>query len=225
MSDFILVPGAGGVATAYWRNVSNQLQRAGHRALPVDLPGAAPDVGLPEYSALVAGAIEASADAVVVAQSLGAFTAVMACSQTSAARLILVNAMVPVPGETPGDWWGATGAIGARTAVAKSRGYTDEFDLATYFLHDLEPDDAAAVLADPGHEADVVFGQPCDVGTWPEVLTAAIVGSDDRMFPVDFQRQLLVDRAGVAPTVISGGHLLALANPDGLTEALLALSA
>ncbi|HEX7459952.1 MAG TPA: alpha/beta hydrolase [Acidimicrobiales bacterium] len=224
MSDFILVPGAGGIATPYWRRVSSSLQRSGHRAFPVDLPGSSPDAGLPEYSALVADAIQDTADPVVVAQSLGAFAAVMACSHVQARSLVLVNAMVPAPGETPGEWWGATGAVAARTLAARSRGYTDEFELATYFLHDLNPDDAAAVLADPGHEADIVFGQPCAVDTWPEIPTAAIVGSDDRLFPLEFQQQLLVDRAGVTPVVMPGGHLLALANPDGLTEALVVLT-
>jgi pimeloyl-ACP methyl ester carboxylesterase len=132
--------------------------------------------------------------------------------------------MVPAPGETPGEWWEATGAIAARTVAARSRGYTDEFELATYFLHDLNPEDAAAVLDDPGDEADIVFGQPCDVTTWPQIPTAAIVGSDDRLFPLEFQTQLLIDRVGVTPVVLPGGHLLALANPDGLTEALLVLA-
>ncbi len=224
MADFILVPGAGGIATPYWHRVSTKLERAGHSAFPIDLPGSSPDVGLPEYSAMVAGAIQGTADPVVVAQSLGAFAAVMACSQVQARRLVLVNAMVPAPGETPGDWWGATGAVTARVSTARSRGYTDEFELATYFLHDLNTDDAAGVLSDPGHEADIVFGQPCDFASWPEVETAAIVGSDDRLFPLEFQRQLLVDRAGVTPVVIPGGHLLALANSDGLTEALLVVA-
>jgi hypothetical protein len=225
VTDFILVPGAGGIAAPYWRAVSARLRRAGHRALPIDLPGSAPNAGLPEYSALVAEAINGSADSVVVAHSLGAFTAVMACSQADARMLVLVNAMVPTPGETPGDWWEATGAISARTIAARSGGYSEEFDLPTYFLHDLEPDDAAAVRADPGNEAEIVFSQRCDVATWPEVLTAAVVGADDRLFPADFQRQLLADRAGVTPVVIPGGHLLALANPDGVTDALLIQSA
>ena len=224
MADFILVPGAGGMATPYWHHVSSDLQRSGHRAFPIDLPGSSPDAGLPEYSALVADAVQDSADTVVVAQSLGAFAAVMACSQAQARSLVLVNAMVPAPGETPGEWWEATGAIAARTVAARSRGYTDEFELATYFLHVLNPEDAAAVLDDPGDEADIVFGQPCDVTTWPQIPTAAIVGSDDRLFPLEFQTQLLIDRVGVTPVVLPGGHLLALANPDGLTEALLVLA-
>jgi hypothetical protein len=59
---------------------------------------------------------------------------------------------------------------------------------------------------------------------WPQIPTAAIVGSDDRRFPLEFQRRLLVDRVGVTPVVLLGDHLLALANADGLTQALLALA-
>ena len=154
---------------------------------------------------------------------MGGFSAVMACGRVSVDRLILVNAMVPAPGETPGEWWAATGAITARTAAAQAVGYDTEFDLETYFLHDLTPEDAAAVLADPGHEADVAFGQPCDIEAWPDVATAAIIGRDDRLFPVGFQRELLRERVGVDALTVPGGHLLALANPDGLFEALLHL--
>ena len=48
MTDFVLVPGSGGIATPYWRLVSDRLQHLGHRAFPVDLPGSAPEAGLPE---------------------------------------------------------------------------------------------------------------------------------------------------------------------------------
>jgi pimeloyl-ACP methyl ester carboxylesterase len=173
---------------------------------------------------MIIGAIESCAAPVVVAQSMGGFSAAMACDRVPVRGLILVNAMVPAPGETPGEWWAATGAITARTTAAAAHGYDTEFDLETYFLHDLTPEDAAAVLADPGDEADVAFGQPCAIGAWPDVATAAIIGRDDRLFPVGFQQELLRERVGVDATVIPGGHLLALANPDGLSEALLSLS-
>lgn len=225
MTDFVLVPGAGGIATPYWRLVSDRLRSVGHQAFPVDLPGDAQDAGLPEYANLVATAMRGCSEPVVVAQSLGGFSAVMACDQVSARKLILVNAMVPVPGETPGAWWSETGAVEARIEAAKVGGYSIDFDIATYFLHDLPPDDAAAVLANPGEEADLVFGQPCAVDAWPDVPIAAIVGRDDRMFPVEFQLHQMIERVGVTATVIPGGHLLALANPDGLTDALLRLAA
>jgi hypothetical protein len=201
--------------------VSAQLESAGHRALPVDLPGADPEAGLPDYAALIINAIESCAEPVVVAQSMGAFSAVMACDRIPVGGLILVNAMVPAPGETPGEWWKATDAINARIAAAEAGGYDTDFDLETYFLHDLAPGAAAAVLANPGDEADVAFGQQCDIKNWPDVTTAAVIGRDDRLFPVEFQRRLLRERVGVDAIVVPGGHLLALANPDALFQALL----
>jgi pimeloyl-ACP methyl ester carboxylesterase len=223
-TDFVLVPGAGGVATLYWRHVSALLEAAGHGAVPVDLPGDAPDAGLPEYAAMVTDAIRGCAAPVVVAQSMGGFSAVMACDRVPVRELVLVNAMVPAPGETPGEWWTATGAIDARIAAAKAGGYDTEFDLATYFLHDLDAADAAAILANPLEEADIAFGQRCEISTWPDVATAAVIGRDDRFFPVEFQRQLVRERVGVDATVVPGGHLLGLANPKGLFEALLELT-
>lgn len=211
------------MATLYWRLVSTQLEEAGHRAIPVDLPGGDSDAGLPEYAAMIIEAIQSCADPTVVAQSMGGFSAVMACERVPVRGLILVNAMVPAPGETPGEWWTATGAVDARIAAAEAGGYDTEFDMETYFLHDLSAEDAAAVLADPGDEADIAFAQTCEVAAWPDVPTAAVIGRDDRLFPVEFQRQLVHERVGVDSTVVRGGHLLALANPDGLSEALLDL--
>ena len=55
---------------------------------------------------------------------------------------------------------------------------------------------------------------------WPDLPTSAIVGRDDRLFPEGLQRRILDDRLGIEPTVIDGGHLVALANPAGLAKAL-----
>jgi pimeloyl-ACP methyl ester carboxylesterase len=225
VTDFILVPGAGGLATLYWHLVNARLEAAGHRTFPVDLPGEAPDAGLVAYATIIVDVVESCTEPTLVAQSMGGFSAVMACDRAPVRKLVLVNAMVPAPAETPGEWWAATRATAARTAAAEIDGYDTEFDLATYFLHDLDSEEAAAVLSNPGIEADIAFAEPCIFASWPDVPTAAVVGRDDRFFPVEFQRQMLRERAGVEATVIAGGHLLALANPDGLCKALLDLEA
>src|ERR1700729_1495360 len=71
---FALIPGAGGAAW-YWHRVVPLLQEAGHEAIAVDLPGDDEQAGLPEYARLVVDAIGGRDDVVVVAQSLGGFTA------------------------------------------------------------------------------------------------------------------------------------------------------
>ena len=210
MSRFVLVPGAGGAAS-YWDRVAPLLPEA----VAVDLPGPDPAAGLPEYTDLVLRAIGDGRGVVVVAQSMGAFPAVMACARQPVDLLVLVNAMIPAPGETPGQWWANTGSEPARLAAAEAGGYPPEIDLATYFLHDV-PDPAL----DDRDEADIAFDQPCDITRWPAVPTRVVAGSDDRFFPADFQRRLARDRVGVDADVLPGGHLNALSRPAELAEYL-----
>lgn len=112
MTTFVLVPGAGGAAW-YWHRVVDELQRLGHEAIAVDLPSADPDAGLADYvDAVVAGA-GGRTEVVVVGQSLGGFSAPLACRPLRAVGLVLVNAMIPTPGET--------GAHGGRTPGSRPR--------------------------------------------------------------------------------------------------------
>jgi pimeloyl-ACP methyl ester carboxylesterase len=219
VSVFVLIPGAGGAAW-YWHRVVPELQARGHEAVAVDLPGADESAGLPEYADAVVAAVGGHHDVVVVAQSMGGFTAPVACARTSVRLLILVNAMIPVPGETLGDWWGDTGWEPARVAAAQAGGYPAEFDLATYFLHDVPADVVAAGEAHNYPEADIAFSQPCAIERWPDVSTRVLAGQDDRFFPLEFQRQNALDRLGLGTDVIGGGHLVALSNPAGLAARL-----
>ena len=150
---FVLVPGAGGAAW-YWHRVVPLLRAAGHAAIAVDLPGDDPQAGLPEYARLVGAAVDGRPDVVLVAQSLGGFTAPMAAAVAPVSAIVLVNAMIPVPGETPGAWWGNTGQAEASAAAAERGGYSTEFDLPTYFLHDVPAEVAAAGEPHQRPEAD-----------------------------------------------------------------------
>ena len=78
MARFILIPGAGGVAW-YWHRVVPLLEAATHEAIAVDLPGDDPKAGLKDYADRVVAAIGARGDLIVVAQSLGGFTAPLVC--------------------------------------------------------------------------------------------------------------------------------------------------
>ncbi|HEY9367653.1 alpha/beta hydrolase [Streptomyces sp.] len=221
MSVFVLIPGAGGAAW-YWHRVVPELQARGHEAVAVDLPGADESAGLPEYTDAVVAAIGDHDDVVVVAQSMGGFTAPMACTRTQAGLLVLVNAMIPLPGETPGQWWDDTGSEAARVAAAEAGGYTTEFDLATYFLHDVPAEVAAAGAAHERPEADIAFSQPCGIERWPDVPTRVLAAAEDRFFPLEFQRRVARERLGITADEVSGGHLVALSHPVDLVDRLLA---
>jgi pimeloyl-ACP methyl ester carboxylesterase len=218
---FILIPGAGGTAW-YWHRVAKLLQQAGHKAIAVDLPGDDPAAGLPEYVELVRAAAQDHKNVVLVAQSLGGFTAALAAREVALDALIFVNAMVPAPGETAGAWWDNTGWEPARRSAAERGGYSPDFDLQTYFLHDVPPEVAAEGEPYQRPEADVVFTSPCDFGEWPDTLVKVVTGADDRFFPAAFQRAVSRDRLGIEPDVLPGGHLMALSQPEALSRYLLA---
>ena len=222
MSTFVLIPGAGG-AGWYWHRVVPQLREAGHQAIAVDLPAADDSAGLSEYAGIVAATIGDRTDVVLVAQSLGGFTAPLVATAVPVRALVLVHAMIPVPGETAGQWWENTGWAQAREAAADLGGYPREVDLAVYFLHDVSPDVAAAGEAHQSPEADAAFRSRCDFSAWPQVPIRVVAGADDRFFPVGFQRALARDRLGVEADVLPGGHLIALSQPASLTSYLLAI--
>lgn len=224
MTTFILIPGAGGVAW-YWHRVVPLLEQAGHAAIAIDLPGDDEKAGLPEYADIVLDAIDEHRDGstavALVAQSLGGFTAPMVCAAAPIESLTFVNAMIPVPHETPGDWWGDTGSNEARIAAARANGYGDDFDPDTYFLHDVPAEIAAEGEQHQRDETDAVFASPCDFATWPSIPIRAVAGAGDRFFPVEFQRRVARERLGIEADILPGGHLMSLSHPAQLAEFLL----
>jgi len=221
MATFILIPGAGGMAS-YWYRVVPLLRDAGHDAIAVDLPGDDEQAGLSTYADRVVAAIGSKTGVVLVAQSLGGFTAPLVCARVPVRMLVFVNAMIPVPGETPGDWGENTGSAAARLAAAKQGGYPTDFDDDTYFFHDVPPEVVAEGEKKARGEAEMIFGEPCRFEAWPEIPIHAIAGRDDRLFPLDFQRRVVRERLGIEVDELPGGHLVALAHPRGLVDQLLA---
>ena len=222
-STYILVPGAGGVA-AYWRPVADELRRRGHEAIPVDLPGDDAEAGLTQYADLLVAAADNRSAVVLVGQSMGAFPAAMAAARLSASRLVLLNAMIPAPGETPGDWWENTGQADARRAneTAAGRNPDAPFDERSGFFHDVPAEVTREAFSRPERgQAGKPFGEPWPLAAWPDVPTSGIAGSDDRIFPLEFQQRVARERLGIELAVIPSGHLPSLSVPDALVAAIL----
>lgn len=218
MTTFALIPGAGG-DQAYWTFLAPELESRGHGAIAVDIPENDPDLGLAGFARVAEDAISGATDVVLVAQSLGGFTAPMV--RRPARMIVLLNAMIPIPGESPDQWWSHTGAIDARRAVDLATGRDPEFDFERHFLHDLPASAKAMLLAgEPRAPSPLAMGQPCEFTTWPDVTIKVLVGADDRFFPADFQRRVAEDRLGIEADQLAGGHLIALSNPQGLADRL-----
>jgi pimeloyl-ACP methyl ester carboxylesterase len=224
VTTFVLIPGAGGSAW-YWHRVAPLLRQAGHEAIPVDLPADDESAGLPEYARLVTDAIGGRDDVMLVPMSLGGFTAPLVASAVPVRGIVFVNAMIPLPGETAGAWWDNTGSSAARIAAAEAKGYATEFDLDTYFLHDVAADVLAGGEQQQRNEADAAFASVCDFASWPPVLMRVVAGADDRFFPAEFQRRVARERLGLDTDELPGGHLMALAHPEPLAGYLVAAAA
>jgi pimeloyl-ACP methyl ester carboxylesterase len=219
---YVLIPGAGGGAD-YWHLLVDELHRRGHAAVAVDLPAADDTAALPEYADLVRAAIGDRDGVTLVAQSLGAFTAPLVADDPRVAMVVLVNPMVPAPGETPGQWWEATGHAQARAAyaVAEGRPPRDDVDLMVDFFHDVPaPVVDRLMTAEARPESAAVFVRPNPLRRWPDVPTRVVTGRDDRFFPAEFQRRLARERLGVEPDLLPGGHLVALSQPVRLADQL-----
>jgi hypothetical protein len=222
MTEYALIPGADGRAW-YWHRVVPELRALGHEAIAVDLP-ADEDAGLAYCADSVVEQLgPAPGRLVVVAQSLAGFIAPMLCERVAVEELILVNAMIPAPGETAGQWWANTGQPQARgeQAVRDGRDPDAEFDALADFFHDVPREvTAEALSAAPGGPSQALFADPWPLGSWPQVRTRVLQGRDDRFFPLDFQRRIAAERLGLPVEELPGGHLIALSRPSSLTTAI-----
>jgi pimeloyl-ACP methyl ester carboxylesterase len=136
-------------------------------------------------------------------------------AKVSVRHLVLVNPMIPKPGEAAGEWWGAVGQEQAR----RDAGFGD-FDVERDFLHDL-PADVRAELAKGGrNQSERSFADPYPLTSWPAVPTTVLAGTDDRLFPIALQRRVARERLCLPVVEVPGGHLNALSHPSEVASAL-----
>ena len=137
MASYALIHGAGSDSW-YWHLVAPRLRALGHDVVAPDLPCDDDTAGLAEYADVVVDAVGDRGHVILVAQSLGGFTAPLVCDRLPVVLLVLVAAMTPSPGESPGEWWSNTG-----------HHFPDPFDPEVVFAHDLPPEVAAGVSGAP----------------------------------------------------------------------------
>jgi pimeloyl-ACP methyl ester carboxylesterase len=218
MATYALIPGGGGDPWE-WHRLVPELENRGHEAIAVRLPSDDAAAGWSEYAKAVVDAIGDRGEVIVVAESMGGFTAPIVCTRRPVDLLVLLNAMIPVPGETFNAWGSNTGFGPARRAYHISIGLPPDEGEDDY--HDL-PADLKADAQDRiwQDQSMTPLDEPWPLSAWPDVPTRVLAGRHDRMFPLEFQRRIARERLGLEVDEIDGGHMVALSNPGILADRL-----
>jgi pimeloyl-ACP methyl ester carboxylesterase len=239
-TTFVLIPGAGADPRVYGATI-DALRDRGHDGIAPSLPLDDPDALPSDHAAAVVAAVEdlgmAVGDAgpvprrlVIVGQSLGAYAASLAADRLGPARLILLAPMIPTPGETAEEWWGATRHADAIAPMRERFGPPPEWDeeaMAELFYHDVDAATLAANAKFEGRPGTGLFEEPFAPAHWPFVPTTVLAPRGDRMFPLEFQQRLMFERLagpGIDLAEMEGGHLPMLARPVELAERLVELA-
>jgi pimeloyl-ACP methyl ester carboxylesterase len=237
MSTYVLIHGAGSDSW-YWHRVVPYLKARGHSVVAPDLPCDDDSAGLAEYTDVVVRAIcdphRRPKPLIVVAQSMGGFTAPIVADRIPVDLIVMLNAMIPLPQERLGAWWSLTGFEAARREALAGEGrrpssnsHTDDavgFDVMRDFFHDVPKDVVeAAFQRGERRQSGTPFGETWPLGAWPPVRTRFLLARDDRFFPADFMRRVVKERLGIVPDEMPGGHLVALSRPEELADRLEAI--
>ena len=179
--------------------------------------------GWSDYADAVVEAVRGRSEVILVAESMGAFVAPIVCTRRRVDLLVLLNAMIPVPGETFNAWWSNTDSGPARREYHARLGLSPaeaEEDAVIYY-HDLPPDVRADVAAHTWQDQSATpLEEPWPLASWPDVPTRVLAGRHDRMFPVDFQRRVARERLGLEVELVDGGHMVAMSKPAEVADRL-----
>jgi pimeloyl-ACP methyl ester carboxylesterase len=205
-----------------WERLVPELEVRGHRAVAVDLPSDELDKGLGDYARTVADALGDAEDVVLVGHSLGGLTVGLVPALRPIARIVLVAALVPRPGQNlidqlRGEDRGILlpGNAGRATDREKRTEWTNAAVAIDALFHDADPTDAAAAFARLRPQAARPQVEPTPLVAWPDVPTEYLVCAQDRMIDPDYQRRQPFTRR-----TLPSGHSPMLSRPTELARLL-----
>ena len=210
MATFAFIHGAGDVGW-YWHLVESELRARGHVTVAPDLPTEDDDAGLAAYATAVVDAIPEGRGVVVVAQSFGGYVAPIVAEQVGARLIVLIAAMIPLPGES------------AEQMFANTRWEPEPLEDSStraVFYHDVPPELAEEAESRGRRQSGTPGREPWPLPRWPGIPTRFVLCTEDRFFPAAWLRPVVRDRLGIEPDEIDSGHCPALSHPQGLAELL-----
>lgn len=220
MATFAMIHGVGDVGW-YWHLVEQELQERGHDTVAPDLPCDDDSAGLVEYAQTVVDAVGDKGDLIMVGTSFGGYTATLVADRLPVDLLILVQGMIPAPGERADDWFANTGWEQAvREQARRDGGETGSSDPFVVFYHDVPRDLAEQALGKERRQSETPGRTPWPLTSWPAVPTRFVLCTEDRFFPPAFMRRVVTERLGIRPDEMAAGHCVALSRPEELADLL-----
>ncbi len=224
LTTFALLHGAWHGAWC-WERLIPELQTRGHRTVAVDLPSEDPAATFEDYADVVVAALADADDVVVVGHSLAGHTIPLVAERMPVRHLVYLAALVAEPGRSFIDQQLDGGMLNPvhLTGLAKADGGTRwvDFELArSLFYSECDDDLVAAAIARLRVQAVAPMKQVCPLDRLPSVRSTYIVCSDDQMVYPAWSRRVAVDRLGVSPVELPGGHSPFYSRPSELADVL-----
>jgi pimeloyl-ACP methyl ester carboxylesterase len=226
MSVFGLVHG--GCHGAWcWERLVPYLESAGHRAVTVELPIEDPEAGAEEYARTITEALPDTDDTVLVGHSLAGLSVPVAAAVRPVRLMVFLCAVLPDPGRSLMDQLAERPGAFEQAGVELDEAARIVFppDIARDRLyHDCSMEVTSWALARLRPQAVTAMVEMTPLTAWPDVATAYICCTEDRLVDPAWGAELAESRLGRSPIDMAGSHSPFLSRPAELAERLLALA-
>ena len=191
----------------------------------MNLPTNEPDASATRYADLIAAAIPAGRDdLIVVAHSASGLFLPLVPERRLVQRLVFLAAVIPEIGKSFIDQFKADTSMINPDWLGKDP--TKDEQVAREFLfHDCSPErtDWALTTLSLMYARQAIV-EICPLTTWPAIPCSYVVCAEDRTFNPHWSRRAALERLGTDPIELPGGHCPQVSRPVELAQVLTGLA-
>jgi pimeloyl-ACP methyl ester carboxylesterase len=210
-----------------WDRLVPELHTRGFETVAPDLPCDDATAGLPEYAAVIEGAIGDRRDVVLVGHSLGSLSIPLVASRRPVRRLVFLCSVPTGPGPAIDGQLSemVSPAFGSASRFHDEQGREVlESGAARYlFFDDCSDADANWAVSRLRPQSPRPLVEPSPLVEWPDVDQGVVLTTDDRVLNEKWAIAAARARlAGGEPVLLPGSHSPFLSRPAALADILAA---
>jgi pimeloyl-ACP methyl ester carboxylesterase len=228
MTTFALLHGAWHDAWC-WGRLIPELERRGHEAIAMDLPGDDSAATFDDYADVVTGVLAShrSDDVVVVGHSLAGMTIPLVAARHRVRALVYLCALLPVPGSSFVDQLATEDMLNLDYVAGLGepdpnglRGWTDEGIAREIMYADCDPEVTAQAIARLRPQAQAPYARPCSLEAFPQTSATYVLCAEDQLVKPDWSRSAARERLDADVVELPGSHSPFLSRPADLARVL-----